>query len=290
MKHLFIWGAVFWGLTLNAELLKNTDQNTLWIENGKNIKTDAQNGFSNGWYSKPSDPRCVKIESMPDGKGFSCSVQSGKLGQTYLAVPTSPDYPYLTFQILAIEYFPGYRGWICQISKTGFSVDQISTPKPGIFAFNVYENAPAINNKSQNYIRIYNYGMKTVFSEIKMVKKPDYYIAAQSNAFKNKQSFTVGDKIKFTVYLKEAAEDVSIRLSTTGVPNIIKINKTNKIQLKPTDESQKIWETEVEIKDLRGAKSKRNAILMQAVVLGGELDVPIWSAIAYPFIAPGAKK
>ncbi len=290
MKYLFI-GAVFClGLTLRAELLKNPDPNTLWIENGKNIRTDAKNGFNNAWYSNPSDPKCAKIESMPDGNGFSLSVPSGKLGQTYLAVPASPDYPYLTFRISAIEYFPGYRGWTCQISRTGFSVGQTSSPKPGIFTFNVYENAPENSSKGFNYIRIYNNGMKTVFSGIKMVKKPDYYVEAQSDAFKNKKSFTVGDKVKFIVYLKEEAEDVSIRLVSEGTPNVIKINKADKIQLKPIDESQKIWEAEVEIKELHGAKSKRNAILMQAVVLGGELEVPIWGAIAYPFIIPGAAK
>ena len=66
----------------------------------------------------------------------------------------------------------------------------------------------------------------------------------------------------------------------------IKVNNSIKIQLKPTDKTQKIWTAEVEIKSLGLKKARpRHKTLMKMDVLGGDLDEPVWVGLPYS-IAP----
>jgi len=55
-----------------------------------------------------------------------------------------------------------------------------------------------------------------------------------------------------------------------------------KIQLKPTDKTQKIWTAEVEIKSIGIKKAvKRYGLFMKMDVLGGDLDEPVWVGLPY---------
>ena len=86
--------------------------------------------------------------------------------------------------------------------------------------------------------------------------------------------------------LAQEAEDVSISLVTTGAPRPVQVNGKVKIQLKPTDKTQKIWTAEIEIKKISLKKScKRHQLFMKMDVLGGDLDEPVWVGLPCP-VAP----
>ena len=105
------------------------------------------------------------------------------------------------------------------------------------------------------------------------MKKPDYVVRAECADPEIKP----GSKVKFTAELAEEAEDVSISLVTAGVPRPVQVNGKVKIQLKPTDKTQKIWTAEVEIKKIGIRKAlPRHRIFMKMDVLGGDLDEPVW--------------
>ena len=117
---------------------------------------------------------------------------------------------------------------------------------------------------------------------MKLVKKPDYVVRAECADPEIKP----GSKVRFTAELAEEAEDVSISLVTAGVPRPVQVNGKVKIQLKPTDKTQKIWTTEIEIKSIGLKKPcKRHQLFMKMDVLGGDLDEPVWVGLPYG-IAP----
>ena len=58
-----------------------------------------------------------------------------------------------------------------------------------------------------------------------------------------------------------------------------------KIQLKPTDKTQKIWTAEIEIKSIGIKKAvKRYGLFMKMDVLGGDLDEPVWVGLPYKIL------
>ena len=113
---------------------------------------------------------------------------------------------------------------------------------------------------------------------MKLVKNPEYVVrAAYADA-----EIKPGSKVKFTAELAKEAEDVSITLTTAGQPRPVKLNGVLKIQLKPTDKTQKVWTAEIEIKKISLKKScKRHQLFMKMDVLWGELDEPVWVGLPY---------
>ena len=60
-----------------------------------------------------------------------------------------------------------------------------------------------------------------------------------------------------------------------------------KLQLKPTDDTQKVWSAEFEVKTLgpvrRVSEFRRNTLMVRATILGGGISEPLWGTINYPF-------
>ena len=284
MKRVFAC-CLFASLITHAEQLRNPDPNTLWAENGKGIKTSAQNGYNGGWLSDGGvNPKHLEITPAPDGKGFVFFAKDAGGRKTYTSGPVSNDYPYLVFRIASVEHLKGYRNWTLQFENPAFLVSQVTTPQPGIFVFDLFRNNDVKGSRKAANLFFYVYNMKLGLSEMKLVKNPDYRVDVEAE----KKMLAPGDKLKFTVTMKEEAEDVSIRLFTTGVPYPVKLNGLEKIQLKPADKTQKVWSAEVTIETLGvpGKAYKPNSILLKTMILGGTLEEPVWSNLPYGFESP----
>ena len=266
--------------TIQAKQLDNPDENTLWMEDGKEIVLSPSPGFKR-WLVIPGK-KDLEIKSNEAGKGFSFYAKDGSGRYTVTRVKVSPEYPYLTFRITNIEMLKGYRNWTV-FFEGFFSSAQITSPQKGIFIFDMYKNLPekAFNTKAAYlYFTLYHLGLN--FEYIKMVKKPAYVVRAECADAEIKP----GSKVKFTAELAKEAEDVSITLTTAGQPRPVKLNGALKIQLKPTDKTQKVWTTEIEVKSIGIAKAfRRHNLFMKMDVLGGELDEPVWVGLPYP-VAP----
>lgn len=281
MKRLFVC-CLFASMITHAEQLRNPDPNTLWVENGKGIKTNAQNGYNGGWLSDGGvNPKHLEITPAPDGKGFFFFAKDGAGRKTYTSVPVSKDSPYLVFRIASVEHFKGYRNWTLQFSNPAFLMSQVTTPEPGIFVFDIFKNTEMKGDPKTANLFFYAYNLKLLLSEMKLVKNPDYRVDVEAE----KKILSPGDKLKFTVMMKEEAEDVSIRLFTAGAPVPLKLNGLEKIQLKPVDKTQKIWSAEVKIESLGipGKTYKPNSILLKTMILGCSLEEPVWSNLPYGF-------
>ncbi len=163
-------------------------------------------------------------------------------------------------------------------------MSQVTTPGPGIFVFDLFKNNELKGSPKTVNMFFYAFNLKLGISEMRLMKTPDYRVDVEAE----KKMLVPGDKLKFTVTMKEEAEDVSVRLFTAGVPIPLKLNGLEKIQLKPADKTQKIWNAEIKIESLGipGKIYPPNSILLKTMILGGSLEEPVWSNLPYGFESP----
>ena len=261
-----------------AEQQIKPDANTLWRETGKNIQLGK--GWGRTWANVG---KTVEIQSLSDGSGFCFNGKDGSGRKTLTSVPVTKEFPYLVAQVTDVDVYKGFVCWTLQIPEI-LTVSSVK-PEKGIYVFNLFpEGKDKLNKKGKiikdAYIVWYLYNTKLTFSDMRLVKTPDFAVDAVCDS----GTINIGSKIKFTVKMKDEAEDVSIRLFTTYLIKPVQINGGTKIQLKPVDKTQKIWSAEVEVKSLNGGKPfKPGSIFMKTAVLGGEIDVPVWSNFAPGF-------
>ena len=263
-----------------AKQIENPDANTLWMEDGKEIELSKGPTFRK-WQANPGKKE-LEFTSKQDGKSFSLLAKDAAGRRTVTRIKLSKEYPYLTFRITGFDLLRGYRNWT--LGVTGLmGTSQATAPQKGIYVFDLFRNAPekSAARKSTNLL-IYLYNLRMDLDYIKLVKKPAYGVRVECSDPEIKP----GSKVKFIAELEKEAEDVSISLSTDYVMTPIQVNNTVKIQLKPTDKTQKIWTAEVEIKKIGIKKMRpRHKTLIKMDVLGGDLDEPVWVGLPYR-IAP----
>jgi len=228
-----------------GEYRENPDQNTLWSEDGKEIK---------GWIKDGLTP-----ESLPNG-GFALD-HSGKQphGGGFYAL-ASNDYPWLTFEITKVERHNGYR----QLSFFGKGFTVVTDLQPGIYAFRMPETKTAPGKKE--YFRVDVYGMKIFFRYMKAVKAPENSITAEVK----------DGKVTYKVNLKTPAEDVALYLFDGYGMRQLTSAEGNKIQLRPEDKTNPVvWVGESPVPE-----KTKGVLFVKASVLGSDtLKVPLWGKI-----------
>ena len=271
-KTVFCLACAVSAVTAVAEMKNNPDPDTLWCEDGKAIVTQAGNS-RNGWNN------ALKYEPMPDGKGFSMEFEGKPTGGRYIKV--SAEYPWFVYEISGVELKNGFRQHGISISRVPKLV-QVTKIFPGIYAFNLYENSAPQENNGWTFMRIDLFRSKLTFRYMKMVKMPDNYIQCDSEAFKSQKAFGAGDKLKFTVTLKDPAKDVVLSFFKSYMMPQIKLGDGTGLQLKQADKDGRIWTGELTVAALDG-KFKQNDIWIKADVTGGGITLPLWTAIPYEY-------
>ena len=262
-----------------GELLEKPDDNTLWVENGKNISVAAARA-ADAWSGG------LKFAPLPDGGGFSVESPSFEQNKSFRYVPISAEYPWFVFEITGIEQKPGYVGWSFPHISGLKTFSQVNNPRKGYYALNVFEGAPGTNGARAAALYLYLYDLKLDLKYLKMVKIPDYCVEVTSAAFCAKKNFAPGDELKFTTRLKEPAEDVSLRFYDSNGMRQLTLNGHDKLQLKPEDESAKVWSAALMLESIGCADDKEikaDGIIVKATILGGAFNEPVWGAINYPF-------
>lgn len=274
MKKSFILLTFLCCCGIFADLRKNPDSNTLW-----EIRTAKQNN----WHGKG-----VPVEAVPGGNGFSLSnvTKAPKSPHSLTRkVPLSPEYPYLVFETTSISPYRGYRTWSVSLREMQSRFGSVTNAEPGIVVINCFENPVKVPSKVAT-LWAYFYNFKADFKYIKMVKKPDNYISVTGQGISERKNIVSGDKVKFTVHLKDPAEEVSLKLLYRSWLYTVKVNGKETVELTPEDKEQKIWSAEIPVQTLVCSKAKtfkKGDILMRAVVLGGSVKTPLWSPLQYPF-------
>ena len=270
-KILFLFLLFSCGFVM-AELRENPDENTLWQITAPDLKKWKGAG--------------VKIEKHANGFSLHNESSSVKTPHSITRkVPVDPEYPYLVFETTAMNPFKGYRAWFTGLRESQTLFGSIANSEPGIVAINCFENPAKNFVKNQATLQFYVINFKADFLYMKMVKKPDNYITVTGD-FTAKKAIRPGDKVKFTVYLKEGAEEVSLKLIYKKWLYTVKVNGNEVVELTPEDKDQKIWSAEIPVKSLKcskGSSFKKGEILLRAVVLGGNVKAPLWTVLQYPF-------
>ena len=278
---------IFADLGALADFVQNSDENTLWIENGGNIAVEEKAG------------QCIWGGGLPikakKGGGFSFvfNPATPKKYANGIYVPVDPAYPYLVFEIEAFKLLKGHRGLTFGsfqgVKQPSFFM--VSNPKPGLVVYNAFGETPP--KKGYCFLRNDMDGLQVDFKYVKMVKLPNNSIIVQSEAMAMNKTLTSGDEIKFTVRLKGAAEDVSLRFFNAYGMGALKLNGRPHLQLKCEGQDGKkdgkTWSGTVKTASFSGFGEKADYpaghILLKATVLGGEIHVPIWTFIRYPYKA-----
>ncbi len=272
MKKLFLLALLCGGTAAFANMATRSDANTLWSFS----QLDPAKWRGTG----------VKVENTTGGFVLSNENASPKSPHSITRkVAISPEYPYLVFETTSITPYKGYRSWSVSLRELQSTFGSVTNGEPGIVAVNCFENPARIPAGKQAHLLLYFYDFSAEFKYIKMVKKPDNYITV-TGSFAGKKAIHSGDKVKFTVYLKESAEEVSLKLLFKKWLYTVKVNGNEVVELTPEDKEQKIWSAEIPVKTLKCTKAdqfKKGEILLRAVVLGGSVKTPIWSVLQYPF-------
>jgi len=276
-RKILIGGlCLFFVINIEGKVIYNPDTNTLWIEDGKDIEI-VEHGKPEFWQGKAWAGK-LEMETTEDGfKIKSPSADREIIGRYF---KFNKEYPYLVWEIDKVVYGEGYRGLTIAFPHIVFPF--VSYIYPGIFVVNPFLSKKDI--KDFEYCRIYLYNTEIYLKYIKMVKKPDYLIEITGAEIEKKGYVEPGDEINFKVILKEKAEDVSLTFYDFYITNETKINGSSSLQLKPEDQEQKIWAGKIKIDriDLPRQEEKESfspgSFLIKATVLGGKINVPLWTA------------
>ena len=261
------------------------DPNVLWVEDGSNL-TVGDKPTDKQWGGK--GVRLTKAE----GGGFVFQAKTGYAVGKY--VDLDPAYPYLVWRITDVTpHVEGYRGWTGPMlwakPRRPQYVGQVAHIQTGIFMIDLRQTLGSTYEKQTLYLRMDLHGAALTFSYLKMVKGPEDLIEITSPAFAAKRRLDIGDDVTFRVKLAAPAEDVQFRLFNSYTMPPIRLNGKHVLQGKPEDEPGKIWSTTVKVEAAGGGRAKKGVgyepgrFLVKAVVLGGQIKEPLWTANPVPF-------
>jgi len=268
-----------WCLCSSGKVIYQPDDNTLWIEDGKELEL-VEHGQPEFWAGKAW---AGKLEMEPITGGFRLKSPSADKNSMGRYLKLSPSYPYLVWEVSKVIYGEGYRGFSLHFPGPVFGF--VTHIFPGIFAVNPFLVDKKLAEKLY-FCRLYLYNAEMHFKYLKMVKKPDNYIEIAGPHLQDKGFLEPEDELMFRVFLKEPAEDVSLTFYDSYITHEVKVNGSSGLQLKPEDKEQKIWSARVKIErvDPPSLKKEGNAsyspgsFLIKATVLGGRIDIPLWTA------------
>jgi hypothetical protein len=237
---------------LSAEIVKNPDPNTLWIENGKNAKTAVKHGdFCWGTEGK------LQFKEME--KGFQIG-SGGKLG-TYALF--SKQYPWFCFKIRSVERVSsGYHALATNLNLD-LGVKSIVTKIPkGVYCMPLAASAKLKEKPSWNYMRFDFHNANITFDYIGMFKEPPCEVSLGTAPIKK------GSDVTVTIKTKEPAEMVQLKFySAYTMPAINVIPNVKRYLAKPVEgKGEKEWTFQFPYNGFKGVKGDRGSVVIEAVV------------------------
>ncbi|MBO4512130.1 MAG: hypothetical protein J5746_05150, partial [Victivallales bacterium] len=160
---LFLIGIV---ALASAEIVRNPDENTLWMETGRNMQFDNSNNYSGKWFSSR-----LKFTEAEDG--FIVEPQQGKSNSDGIAVQFSDEYPYLEYELEVLEAKPNAYMLFPWFVNLGPSYQQHKGIRSGYYVVNVLENFK-YKGKGSAFMNIRVTDAKVKIKNLRMVKTPKY--------------------------------------------------------------------------------------------------------------------
>ena len=178
-------------MSLNAAIVKNPDSNTLWMENGENMRFSPKS-YSRDWLNTSG-------KVVPEKNGFTLEPKTGNKGMTGIYVPVSREYPYLEFDL---DYVEQEHGFVFQTDVVNIGPRYtVGKGMPaGRYFFNVFENTEKMPKKAGAVFfafRITN--GKVRISNLKMVKTPSVPLIVKSEQMTKEKFISYGTELQFSV-------------------------------------------------------------------------------------------
>jgi hypothetical protein len=268
-----------------GEMVEKPDENTLWVEDGVDIAVGKASSDAS-WNGAALD-----IASAEQG-GFVVRSTNPERhgGGRYVKVDNA--YPWLVFETTRVNHHAGYRQFAIHFADNnfGYGIGAVSQVPVGIWAHRPFVHKPemAEGGKTQ-FLVMTVYHADVTLSSLKMVRRPDYYIDITSPAFAAKGKLEKGDTVVFTVCMATPAEDVTLRFFDSYTMPQLTLNGQTVFQLKPIDDTDKIWAAEIDVQSCEGASLPLGEpfvpgrLLVRATILGGGVKAPLWTCNHYPF-------
>jgi len=271
---------------LYAEFVEKPDPNTLWIENGVDVTTADDRVSETYW--RTGGEKGMGIEQTGTN-GFTLRSMD-RVSSTTRYMPIDPDYPYLVIEVTDFKHQGKSRSIHAQFfppsATDALKLWMVNQIPNGIYTWKAFINE---HNKPLCNFTIYLANSEVTLRYIKMVKTPNNYIYISSPAFTEKKRLDKGDAVVFTVYIAAPAEDVSLSFFHAYTMPQLRINGSQKIQLKPEAGNQNVWKASVIIETCEGDTLKPGKqfepgeFIVKATVLGGSLKVPLYTVNPYTF-------
>ena len=163
MRKVFMTlAATAFAAVLSAEIVKNPDPNTLWIENGKNIKTAARHG-SLVWGLGN------KLKATAADKGFTF----GPGGTVGIYIPIAKPYPWFCAKINTVERIGNNYHAFNINTNVGIGGHSVVSKIPrGTYCINMEDSKRLKEKAALNYMRMDIHSANITFESIGMFKEP----------------------------------------------------------------------------------------------------------------------
>lgn len=237
---------------LSAEIVKNPDPNTLWIENGKNVKTAAKQGdLIWGLGGKTT------VTSLD--KGFKIN-NSGNLG---IYVPVSKQYPWLCYEIKSAERITGGYHALTMNPALDIGIFSVVSRIPkGTYCIALDSSTKLKEKTRWNYMRLDIHNANVVVNYIGMFKEPPCALSLGKELIKK------GSDVKIEIKTKEPAEMVQLKFyKAYTMPAIQVIPNVKRYLAKPVDGTDnKEWTFSFPYNGFKGVDGKIGTVVIEAVV------------------------
>ncbi|MCX6970697.1 MAG: LamG domain-containing protein [Verrucomicrobia bacterium] len=276
------------GASLQAQIAKNPDSNTLWAESGQSVQTVQPDGTDYwtdlGWQAGEmwlSGGLYPDITTGDQG-GMRISA-SGERVFTAVKVPFSPDFPYLVWKVEDVVLGQGYHELtVGPASQKVTRLQVVGAIPEGTFIFNPYQQDPDWATGSVAVsMNVHNVAL--TIKDLRMVAEPENNLAITSPAFDEKKRLEPNDPLTITLTLAEPAASATVEFFDSYMLSPVSLNGQTSIALEAADASKKVWTATLVAKSLlmpnlkTGEMVKPNRLLFKATTADGGLTAPLWT-------------
>ncbi len=238
--------------TLSAEIVKNPDSNTLWIENGKNIKSAVKHGDL-VWGTGGK----IKVTAQDNGFTFG---PGGALG---IYVPVSKQYPWLCAKVKTVERIGNTYHSLGMNPNLNIGLFSVVSKIPrGTYCINLADSPKLQDKAFSNYMRMDIHSGNITFDYIGMFKEPPCALSFGDAPVKK------GTNAKITIKTAQPAEMVQLKFyKAYTMPAINVIPNAKRYLAKPVEgKDNKEWTFEFPYNGFKGVDGKIGTVVIEALV------------------------
>ena len=243
----------------------------LWNEDGTNLSTSGKYSAVS-WFANGKEP----LIKAREGGGFTLGSNCSKI------LPVEPGM-WFTFEIDAVRRTgkpSEYHAWILTCPGLGKLAGNVTNIPVGLYTIRLVDA-----QKMKKPFAFYVYHGEIDFRYMRIESQPENSL--EVIVPEEQENLKAGDTFRVELRLKDPCEDVSCKfLQEYGRgPVPLMINGKDSFELKPADDSCKVWVADVKIDKVKSIHRllKRRA-LVKVTVLGGKLDKPVFTSFPVPIV------